>query len=450
MIGFHIPRSLIWWLPLGVLLALTLLLVAVEHELQARIDAALIMERTHVGCARTVREASETAYVGMLERWIRPPHERAERAKRVARDLEHLRSVTDDFVLLEPLSPIEADARARLVVALALFSNRVQKALINEDGPAAIEEIHEYTESIDYATKQVLTVDSAAGQARDTQMLVLRRKNSLAVAGVVTVGSGACILAFFWWHQKRRADRRYQAAESARREQVEAGRLRTSFYAHLSHELRTPIVVIQNLTSALQDSSSGAIGRRIRQAADELLHAINNVLDSSKLEVVGRASMRIESLDLGQVIRRSVHRCEGLVGDKAIAIVVQVPERLPPVDGDAVKLLQVVTNLVANAIRFTEHGCVRVVAFQSDERAVRIEVHDTGIGIAKEAITRIWQPFEQADDTVSSRFGGTGLGLFLVKTLVELHEGQVGVTSTPGVATCFWVTLPISRAAAAA
>jgi len=444
-----IRRSLLWWVPIGLLAALSLLLVLAEHELQTRIDKGLATERIHVGRARSVREASEKTYVDMLERWIRPATERGMRATQVAVDLDHLHVATNRFAALEPLNDIETNARTSLVVALAMFSNRVQKALINEDGPAAIAEIHNYTSAIDEATEQVLQIDTAAGQASDTQVLALRRQSAVAMTGLVLVGAGACFLAFVWWRQKRRADHRYLVAESARREQVQAAGLRGRFYAHLSHELRTPIVVIQNLTSALVDSSVSSVAKRIRQAADELLHSINNVLDSSKLEA-GRQEMRIESIDLEKVIRRSVYRCEGLVGDRSIAIVVQVSEQLPAICGDTVKLHQVITNLVANAIKFTERGSVRVLATQQDEQSVRIEVHDTGIGISDDAMTRIWQPFEQADDTVSSRFGGTGLGLSLVKTLVELHGGEVGAHSKPGEGACFWVRLPVSRSAVAA
>jgi signal transduction histidine kinase len=325
----------------------------------------------------------------------------------------------------------------------------VQKALINEDGPAAISEIGEYTAAIDAATEQVLTIDSAAGQVTDTQVLALRRNSTLAMAGLVLVGAGAFALAFVWWLQKRRSDRRYRAAEAARSEQERAACMRARFFAHLSHELRTPIIVIQNLTTQLSDPSCLAVAKRIRQAADELLHGINNVLDSSKLQI-GHQSMRIEAVDIEDVIRRSVHRCEGLVGTKNLEIVVDIEQNLPMIAGDIVKLHQVFTNLIANAIKFTDQGQVLVRATPSNVGLIRIEVIDSGIGIAEQALTRIWKPFEQADDVISSRFGGTGLGLSLAKTLVELHKGTVGVHSKLGEGACFWVTLPVAQTAVAA
>ncbi len=442
-------RRLLLGVPALALVALTLGLFAIDREFQGRIDEALATERVHVGRVRMVRESAEKAYVAMLERWILPLAERTEQSRSVTRLLSDLRTTTTAFVELEPLSASEAEARTKLLVGLALFSNRVQKALINEDGPAAIAEISEYTASIDDATRQVLNIDAAAGQRVDTKLLELRKRGSLAIAGLVLTGACALALSALWWRQKRRADRRYEVAESARREQEQAAKVRARFYAHLSHELRTPIVVIQNLTDRLTEPPVLATGKRIRQAADELLQGINNVLDSSKLESGGQ-DLKLEAVNIDQVIRRSAHRCEGLLGLKDVKITLEISDDLPAIVADVVKLHQVVTNLIANAIKFTEAGTVSVRAFKLDERLVAIEVQDTGIGIPEVALARIWQPFEQADDTISSKFGGTGLGLSLVKTLVVLHGGEVGVNSKPGEGTCFRIMLPICHRAAAA
>jgi len=446
---FRLRNTLLWWLPLALLASLTILLVVAERELQIRIDQALATERMHIGRARSAREEAQKTYVALLQRWIRPASLKAEGSKQVAQNLARMRTATDSFVTLEPLSQIEGQARATLVVSLALFANRVQKALINEDGPAAIAEINEYNAAIDAATNQVLTIDSAAGQVSDTQVLTLRRNSGLAIAGLVLVGAGASGLAFVWWLMKRRSDRRYRAAETARCEQERAAAMRARFFAHLSHELRTPIIVIQNLTAELREVSQVSVAKRIRQAADELLHGINNILDFSKLEI-GRQSMRIEAIDIRDVIRRSVHRCEGLVGTKNVEIVVDIAQDLPMIAGDIVKLYQVFTNLIANAIKFTDQGQIVVSAALCSSASIRIEVKDSGIGIAEQALARIWQPFEQADDAISSRFGGTGLGLSLAKALIELHKGTVGVNSKLGEGACFWVTLPIAQIAAAA
>lgn len=449
MIRVGIGKALFWWIPLSLLGTSSLLLVGVEQKLQDQIDRALATERIHMGRARSVREAAQESYVAMLERWIQPASEKAAGTRKVNRDLAMLRESEDAFASLVPLSPVEAEARSALIVAVALFANRVQKALINEDGPAAIAEISEYTAAINRETQLVLTVDSAAGHVNDEQVLLLRRQSRWAIAGLVVAGLGALVHAFFWWAQKRKAVRRFNESERARREQEHNAAVRARFFALMSHELRTPIVVIQNLAGQIQDPAQTQVASRIRQAADELLHGINNVLDSSKLES-GAVQMRIESVDLEDVIRRSVHRCEGLIGTKAIELQVRVEPELPLVLGDIVKLHQVFTNLVANAIKFTEAGHVTVTATRQGDTQIRVEVRDSGIGISEQALARIWQPFEQADDGISRRFGGTGLGLSLVKTLVELHKGQVGVSSQLGEGACFWVTLGTVHPALAA
>ena len=402
-------RRLVLSVPAIALVLLGAGLFAIDRELQVRIDDALATERVHIGRVRVVQQSAQKAYVAMLERWIRPLSERTEQSREVARLLGDLRVTTTAFVELEPLSATESEARTKLLVALALFSNRVQKALINEDGPAAIAEISEYTGSIDDATRQVLSIDAAAGHRADTKLLELRKRGSFAVGGLVFTGAAAILMAAIWWKQKRRADRRYEVAEAARREQEQAARVRARFYAHLSHELRTPIVAIQNLTETLKEPAVSATGKRIRQAADELLQGINNVLDCSKLES-GTQDLRLEAADLVQVIQRSAHRCEGLIGLKNIEIVLELPEPLPLIVADVVKLHQVVTNLIANAIKFTESGTVSVRALKYNEHSVRIEVQDTGIGIPTAALARIWQPFEQADDTISSKFRRHGAG----------------------------------------
>ena len=442
-------RKFVLGLPALALIALAVGLFAIDRELQDRMDDALATERLHIGRVRVVRENVEKTYIAMLERWIKPIAERTDRSREVARLLNELRATTDQYIQLEALSETESEARMKLLVALALFSNRVQKALISEDGPAAIAEISEYTAAIDDATHQVLGIDAAAGHRADTKLLELRQRGSLAVLGLVITGAAAILLAALWWHQKRRADRRYQMAESARLEQEQAAAIRSRFYAHLSHELRTPIIAIRNLTYKIKDPAIVELAMRIRQAADELLHNINNVLDSAKLEAGGQ-DLILKAVDLGEVVRRSAHRCEGLIGTKKLDVVLTVPSDLPEIIGDVVKLHQVFTNLIANAIKFTEVGTVLIRASRQDEQTVTVEVRDTGIGISQDAVSRIWQPFEQADESISSKFGGTGLGLSLVKTLVTLHGGEVGVNSKLGEGTCFWIKLPIASRAAAA
>lgn len=438
----HSVRHLLLGLPAILLLGFAVGFAAIDQQIKSRIDEALATERVHVGQARLVRERAQQTYVSMLERWVQPPAGRTEKSREVDRSIVAVRNAATEYAVLQPISATEGAARNKLLVALAQFANRVQAAVVREDGPSAIAEIAEYNAAINEATLQVLSIDTAAGQSADTQLVTLRRWSSQTMVGIVLTGAVALLLSAFWWKEKRRADRRYEQAESARREQEYAAQLRARFFANLSHELRTPIVVIQNLTGRLQAPELRSIGKRIRQAADDLLHAINNILDVSRLES-GRLSLNWETVTLLDVIRRSAHRCEGLIGEKDVQIRFQVAECDLSVTADVVKLYQVFTNLIANAIKFTEQGCVTVGVTQPTNDVVRVEVIDNGIGIAQNALERIWEPFEQADETIVSRFGGTGLGLSLVKTLVELHHGKVGAMSTLGKGSCFWIELPV-------
>jgi len=144
-----------------------------------------------------------------------------------------------------------------------------------------------------------------------------------------------------------------------------------------------------------------------------------------------------------------MQRCTPLVASKVIALEVDVSQGLPRLQSDAVKLQHVLTNLVANAIKFTENGRVSIRARSLEGARICLEVQDTGIGIPAEAIERIWNPFEQADPSVSRRFGGTGLGLSIVKGLVDRLGGKVSVESTVGRGTTFSVVFPTAYSGAA-
>jgi phosphate transport system substrate-binding protein len=430
------------------LVGLTLALVLVERQLQFSIDTALATERDHVGRARSLRAITDQTYVALLERWIRPGYERTERAREVSRLLKDVHTAADRLADAAPVSPMESQARAKLVVAAALFSNRVLRAVINDDGPAAIADIGDFRAVIAESSEQVLESASAVGQQTDTTVATLRRESALTIAGITLVSASALAFATMWQRQKRKAEERLRAANAARRDQEHAERVRSRFYAHLSHELRTPILAIKNLIAQFDETGGSPMAARLRQATDDLLHNIDNVLDAAKLEM-GAPKLKRELADLGQIVRRSVRRCEGLVGTKEIRLELQI-ESLAPIVADVVKLHQVVTNLVANAIKFTHHGTVTVRVARHDQDHVRIEVEDTGIGIPEDAFKTIWEPFKQGDDTITGRFGGTGLGLSIVKGIVSLHGGSVSVRSTLGSGSCFSVILPVTAQSPAA
>src|SRR5262249_35297888 len=150
--------------------------------------------------------------------------------------------------------------------------------------------------------------------------------------------------------------------------------------------------------------------------------------DSAKLES-GHVQIVMESVSVAEVVQRCTSRCAPLIGNKEVELVVDVPAGLPPCSSDFVKLQQVFTNLIANAIKFTERGRVVVCAHRSSDTSITVDVEDTGLGIAPEALDKIWAPFSQADGSITRRFGGTGLGLSIVRALLPLLDASIGVQS---------------------
>jgi PAS domain S-box-containing protein len=247
--------------------------------------------------------------------------------------------------------------------------------------------------------------------------------------------------------------------EKAKEAAEAANQTKSEFLANMSHEVRTPmhgIIGIADLllTTKLEDRQRGYT-RMLRQAATDLLAIINDILDISKLES-GRFTLEIIDLDLQKVVRE----CLDFLGPKAskqgLALDCVIDEQARgPLRGDPTRIRQVLLNLIGNAIKFTEDGGVTVRVSVLEKLAegmrLRVEVIDTGIGIAAEDQARLFQKFSQGDESITRRFGGTGLGLALTKQLVEAMGGEIGVESQPGQGSCFWFTLKVAvgdRAAA--
>ncbi|MFT3760882.1 ATP-binding protein [Thauera sp.] len=238
-------------------------------------------------------------------------------------------------------------------------------------------------------------------------------------------------------------------------EAAAANAAKSEFLAHMSHEIRTPMNAVLGLAQvlardSLTDSQRDMVGR-IRSAGQSLLTILNDVLDLSKIEA---GQLRIEpcAFDLAALLA-NLDSLMGLEAHrKGLALRVQMPSPPPgPLRGDGLRLEQVLFNLVGNAIKFTERGevALKVNVLEADAESLRLrfEVRDTGIGIAAEAIGRLFAPFSQADAGIGRRFGGTGLGLSICKRLVELMGGTIGVDSQPGIGSTFWFELPLQRAA---
>jgi signal transduction histidine kinase len=246
--------------------------------------------------------------------------------------------------------------------------------------------------------------------------------------------------------------RRLDAEAEARRakEAAEASsRAKSEFLAMMSHELRTPLNSVIGFSNVLLKNRSGRLTdrellyvQRIRAGGRHLLSLINEVLDLSKVEA-GRMKLDRAPVMLDSLIEDTIASFEGQLRDRPLTLDAEMPLHLTPIMTDPAKLLQVLTNLIGNAIKFTERGTVRVrvIADAASRRPEVIEVVDTGIGIPLNRQASIFEAFEQGDSSTARRFGGTGLGLAVSKSLCDLMRYDLEVESEPGHGSVFRIVL---------
>ncbi len=245
--------------------------------------------------------------------------------------------------------------------------------------------------------------------------------------------------------------------EELNRELASASRFKTQFVATMSHELRTPLSAIvaaaELLGRAKLDERAQISVQTIGEAAEALFSLINSVLDFSKIEA-GKLELQSAAFEIDGVLEGAAEVVAQLARDRGITLYTYVEPGLPTLRGDADRLRQILLNLLGNAVKFTERGHVVARVFSiteiaPDEVALRFEVQDTGIGIAPDVVARLFEPFVQADESTSRRFGGTGLGLSIAKRLVELMDGEIGVRSRPEGGSLFWFTARFGAVAGA-
>lgn len=230
----------------------------------------------------------------------------------------------------------------------------------------------------------------------------------------------------------------------------ESSRAKSEFLASMSHEIRTPMNGVIGMSNLLSQTPLSPIQERyasaLRASSEQLLGLLNDVLDFAKIEA-GRMDLEVSPYNPNEVARMSVDLFAAQAESKGIALSMECETPVPTVIGDATRVGQILSNLVANAVKFTSAGSVRLsVTCQvanSDHASLIFAIRDTGIGVPKEKQVSIFDAFSQADQSTTRRFGGTGLGLSICKQLVELMHGSIVLKSEPGLGSVFTVTLPV-------
>lgn len=252
-------------------------------------------------------------------------------------------------------------------------------------------------------------------------------------------------------HQHARAlEAKLEAEKESNEKLLQADKLKDEFLANTSHELRTPLNGILGLSEAVHDGVTGPTTREMREnlsmvisSARRLSGLVNDLLDFSRLKNFD-LDLQLRAIDFRSLADVVMKVSQSILGGKALQLIQDIPDELPPVFADENRLQQILYNLIGNAIKFTDAGTVRLSA-RAEKQQLLISVQDTGIGIPSDKVETIFQSFEQGDGSTAREYGGTGLGLSITRQLIELHGGKIWVDSTPGEGSNFSFCIPLAE-----
>lgn len=243
--------------------------------------------------------------------------------------------------------------------------------------------------------------------------------------------------------------RRAEELEEANRRLQELDQMKGSLLNTVSHELRTPLTTIMGFAEFLFDELGGKLSEtqrgyvgQIQRSAGRLERLVDDLLDITRLES-GTCTISRQELDLSSLVHEGLRGLEPRAAEAGLLLEALVAPETPRVWGDSLRISQVLDNLVGNAIKFTPRAGMIRVTVRPEPGSVRIEVRDTGPGIAAMHVPLLFEKFFQVNPALTREHGGTGLGLSIAKALVEAHGGRIGVESTPGEGSRFWFTLPV-------
>jgi signal transduction histidine kinase/DNA-binding response OmpR family regulator len=235
----------------------------------------------------------------------------------------------------------------------------------------------------------------------------------------------------------------------------EVDQLKSQFLANMSHELRTPLNSIIGFSRVILKGIDGPVTEMQQQdltaiynSGQHLLGLINDILDLARIEA-GKMELNFEEVHLSEMVHSVFSTAKGLVKEKPIKLLEQVPADMPTVRGDTMRVRQVLLNLISNASKFTDEGSItvetRVQRAADGKLEALVNVTDTGPGISLEGQEKLFKAFSQVDGSATRKSGGSGLGLSICANLVQLHGGRIGVTSKEGLGSTFWFTIPLFK-----
>lgn len=276
---------------------------------------------------------------------------------------------------------------------------------------------------------------------------------SIALIGAII--AGVFLISLYWIMRLRREVRERikaeEALKAAKEEAEVANQIKSSFLARMSHEIRTPLNAITGMAYLLKKTDISITQNlyidKISQASRNMLGIINDILDFSKIEA-GKIEIERLPLSLDRVLQHVIDIASFKIEEQSIDFILKKDPGVPVnFFGDPTRLEQILLNVISNAAKFTTAGEVALTVRSQGivENTCNLEfvIKDTGIGMTREQLDKLFKPFDQGDSTINRRFGGTGLGLSIVKSLVEILGGDIHVESAPGEGSCFTITLPL-------
>ena len=363
---------------------------------------------------------------------------------KVETDLDHLQQISDDSITVKEIDDLDTAVKSNITFSKVLLDsfylrgkNSAERVIGTLRGKRLMDSIYLIAQNIENSRHAVIArlTASSINSGKKAQ-----RFNTILIVVVLIFGA-----ALFWYI----INIIQQLIQSEKRVK-EAAQVKENFMANMSHEIRTPMNAILGFTNLLQrknlDDESKEYVQTIQKSGENLLTIINDILDLSKIEA---GMMRIETAAFS--IRGLLHSVEamfkGKASEKQLQLSTIVDESLPDtLDGDATRLTQILVNLIGNALKFTYKGSITIRITNEGEKdgiiTTGILITDSGIGIEQEKINSIFERFQQAEDSVTRKFGGTGLGLAIVRDLVLLQKGNIHVESEPGKGTSFHIAIP--------